>query len=98
VKERRISDFLGAYNLRVYRVDISDKKELGKIFEENKIDKICHLAAQAGVQYSIENPSTYIQSNIIGTNNLLELAKDNDIKDFVFASSSSVYGGNTSPF
>ena len=98
LKERRISDFLGAYNLRVYRVDISDKKELGKIFEENKIDKICHLAAQAGVQYSIENPSTYIQSNIIGTNNLLELAKDNDIKDFVFASSSSVYGGNTSPF
>jgi UDP-glucuronate 4-epimerase len=95
LKERRISDFLGAYNLRVYRVDISDKKELGKIFEENKIDKICHLAAQAGVQYSIENPSTYIQSNIIGTNNLLELAKDNDIKDFVFASSSSVYGGNT---
>lgn len=94
LKKRRISDFLGNYKIKIYRLDIADKNELKRVFEENKIDKICHLAAQAGVRYSLENPDAYLQSNITGTNNLLELVKDFSIKDFVFASSSSVYGGN----
>ena len=94
LKEKRISDFLAGHDFKLYRIDIADKKSLKQVFEENKIDKICHLAAQAGVRYSLTNPDIYLHSNIIGTTNLLELAKDYKIKDFVFASSSSVYGGN----
>lgn len=95
LKEARIKEFLKGYNFKVYRIDICDKKTLAEIFKQNKIDKICHLAAQAGVRYSLENPNVYIQSNIFGTHNLLELAKEYGIKDFIFASSSSVYGGNS---
>ena len=65
-----------------------------EIFKNNNFDKICHLAAQAGVRYSIENPFAYEKANAIGTLNLLELSRKNNIKDFIFASSSSVYGGN----
>ena len=69
------------------------------IFKSNKIDKVCHLAAQAGVRYSLENPDAYIQSNIVGTHQLLEMARHHGVRDFIFASSSSVYGGNqTVPF
>lgn len=81
-------------NHKFYRLDISDHEALKKVFEENKIDKICHLAAQAGVRYSLENPRAYEKANILGTLNLLELSKEHNIKDFVFASSSSVYGNN----
>ncbi|MEK7167682.1 MAG: nucleotide sugar dehydrogenase [Patescibacteria group bacterium] len=95
LKESRIKELLAGFDFKLYRQDISDKEGLKKVFQESKIDKICHLAAQAGVRYSLENPDAYISSNIVGTNNLLELAKEFKIKDFVFASSSSVYGGNT---
>jgi UDP-glucuronate 4-epimerase len=96
IKEDRIKVFLfGLDNLRVYRGDITDKVFLDKIFSENKIDIICHLAAQAGVRYSLENPDTYIQTNILGTNNILEMARKYGVSKIVYASSSSVYGGNT---
>ncbi|MFA6410058.1 MAG: NAD-dependent epimerase/dehydratase family protein [Candidatus Buchananbacteria bacterium] len=95
LKEDRIKKLLKGFTPKLYRVSINNFDDLRKVFAENKIDKICHLAAQAGVRYSLENPGAYIQSNIIGTHNLLELAKEFKIKDFVFASSSSVYGGNT---
>ncbi len=94
LKEDRINKFLTDYKLKVYRIDISNFADLRKVFAENKIDKICHLAAQAGVRYSLEHPEVYIQSNIVGTHNLLELAREFKVKDFIFASSSSVYGGN----
>lgn len=101
LKELRIKEFLRDLNFKLYRVDICDFFELKKIFSENhrqggtsKIDKICHLAAQAGVRYSLENPFIYEKTNILGTLNLLELAKEFKIKDFIYASSSSVYGGN----
>ncbi|MDO8669431.1 MAG: GDP-mannose 4,6-dehydratase [Candidatus Buchananbacteria bacterium] len=94
LKERRISQFLGGHDFKLYRFDIANSHDLAQVFAENKIDKICHLAAQAGVRYSFSNPDIYLQSNIIGTNNLLELAHKYGVKDFVFASSSSVYGGN----
>ena len=81
-------------NYKVYRQDITYLHCLEKIFTENKIDKVCHLAARAGVRASIEDPHLYTKTNIVGTQNLLELAKVNKIKNFVFASSSSVYGGN----
>lgn len=77
-----------------YKVDISDYAALKKIFTEHRFDKVCHLAAQAGVQYSLVNPFAYHLANNLGTLNILELMREFGVKDLVFASSSSVYGGN----
>jgi len=74
--------------------DIQDKELLNSIFVENKIDIVVNLAAQAGVRYSITNPDVYIQSNIVGFLNILEVSRHNNIKHLVYASSSSVYGMN----
>ncbi len=93
LKEDRIKVFLKGRKFPLYRVDIADFMALKKIFQQRKIDAICHLAARAGVRASIENPFIYQKTNIEGALNLLELAKDFKIKNFVFASSSSVYGG-----
>lgn len=79
---------------KVYRGDLENLNLIKKIFSENKIDKVCHLAAQAGVRKSLTHPHTYIQSNLVGFTNLIEEAKNSKIKNFVYASSSSVYGGN----
>ena len=81
-------------NLIFYKVDISNNTEIQKIFFENKIDAICHLAAQAGVRYSIKKPEAYIESNILGFQNVIEACRKYKIKNFSYASSSSVYGGN----
>jgi len=94
LKEARISQLLRGYNFKLYREDIANFEGLKKIFQENKIDIVCHLAAQVGVRYSLENPFSYEKSNVKGALNLLELAKDFEIKSFIFASSSSVYSGN----
>ncbi|MBW2973155.1 NAD-dependent epimerase [Candidatus Woesearchaeota archaeon] len=94
LKENRIKQIKDNQSLKIYRADISNYEEMEKIFKENKIDKICHLAAQAGVRYSLENPFAYQKTNVLGTLVLLELARHYGIKDFVFASSSSVYGKN----
>ena len=75
-------------------VDIADYKALENIFKNEKIDKVCHLAAQAGVRYSLEHPFAYERTNITGTLNLLELCRHYSVKDFIYASSSSVYGNN----
>src|SRR3989339_226614 len=77
-----------------FETDITNYEEMDKIFKTEKIDKILHLAAQAGVRYSLTNPFAYQHSNYLGTLNMLELCRHHDIKDFVFASSSSVYGAN----
>ena len=74
--------------------DIENKEELEKIFEQYKPSYVIHLAAQAGVRYSIKNPHAYIQSNIVGFLNILEGCRKNPVKNFIYASSSSVYGGN----
>jgi UDP-glucuronate 4-epimerase len=76
------------------RINLEDKKELSELFENEKFDIVCNLAAQAGVRYSIENPDAYIQSNIVGFLNILECCRYNDIKHLLYASSSSVYGAN----
>jgi len=81
-------------NYKLYRGDLADNDLVNRIFSENKIDLVCNLAAQAGVRYSIENPGAYIHSNIVGFANLIEAAQKNDIINFIFASSSSVYGKN----
>jgi len=92
LKEDRLNQF--KEKVKFYKVDIADKEELEKIFKENKFDKICHLAAQAGVRYSIENPFVYADTNYVGTLNIFELAKRNKIDHIVFASTSSIYGLN----
>jgi UDP-glucuronate 4-epimerase len=80
-------------------VDFSDQAALLKAVEGREIDAIVHLGAQAGVRYSIENPGAYVQSNLVGHLNLLELARERRVAHLVYASSSSVYGGNTTlPF
>ncbi len=80
-------------------IDIEDNEAISGIFSRQKLTGVVHLAAQAGVRYSIENPRAYIDSNIIGFLNILEACRDNSISHLVFASSSSVYGANTNmPF
>lgn len=81
-------------NLSFIRMDITDSERIMKLFEDEKFDIIVNLAAQAGVRYSIDNPMAYAESNIIGFLNLLEAARRFPPKHFVYASSSSVYGGN----
>ena len=74
--------------------DIADKALIDKLFTENKFDVVVNLAAQAGVRYSIENPDAYIMSNMMGFYNILEACRHNPVEHLVYASSSSVYGGN----
>ncbi|QXP74540.1 NAD-dependent epimerase [Tenacibaculum sp. AHE15PA] len=76
------------------RINLEDKAVLTTLFEKEKFDVVCNLAAQAGVRYSIENPDAYIQSNIVGFLNILECCRHNNIKHLLYASSSSVYGAN----
>ncbi|MDE6084464.1 MAG: NAD-dependent epimerase/dehydratase family protein [Muribaculaceae bacterium] len=86
-------------NYKFCRVDICDKAKVDRLFEEEKFDIVINLAAQAGVRYSIENPYAYIESNIVGFLNILEASRLNKVSHLVYASSSSVYGGNTkTPF
>lgn len=77
-----------------YKGDLADKELINRIFEEHKPQIVVNLAAQAGVRYSIENPDAYINSNIIGFYNILEACRHNPVEHLVYASSSSVYGGN----
>ena len=74
--------------------DLADKALIDKLFADNHFDIVVNLAAQAGVRYSIENPDAYIQSNMIGFYNILEACRHNPVEHLVYASSSSVYGGN----
>ena len=86
-------------NYRHYKIDIEDKQSVLKVFDENELDGVVNLAAQAGVRYSIENPFAYISTNIVGFTNILEGCRKKNVGHLVYASSSSVYGSNTSmPF
>jgi UDP-glucuronate 4-epimerase len=81
------------------RLDLADRAGMENLFAEEQFEKVVHLAAQAGVRYSIENPHSYIDSNIVGTLNVLEGCRHNKVQHLVYASSSSVYGANTTmPF
>ncbi len=86
-------------NFSMARIDLADREAMEALFEEERFDKVVHLAAQAGVRYSIENPHSYIDSNIVGTLHILEGCRHNNVEHLVYASSSSVYGANTTmPF
>ena len=81
------------------RIDLADRPAMEALFAKEKFDKVINLAAQAGVRYSIENPHSYIDSNIVGFLNILEGCRYNDVQHLTYASSSSVYGANTTmPF
>lgn len=94
VKQTCMKNNINLENYKVCEGDIRDIKFLEEIFCENKIDSIMHLAAMAGVRPSIQNPALYYDVNITGTVNLLDKCREYSIKQFVFASSSSVYGNN----
>ena len=81
-------------NFRFVKGDIADRQLLPQLFADEKFDKVVNLAAQAGVRYSIENPFAYIDSNLVGFANILECCRHNGVEHLVYASSSSVYGGN----
>ena len=81
-------------NLRFLRLSIDDKDAVNKLFERNRFDVVVNLAAQAGVRYSITNPYSYLQSNLVGFLNILEACRNTNVPKLVFASSSSVYGMN----
>ncbi|MCF2947731.1 NAD-dependent epimerase [Paraglaciecola aquimarina] len=86
-------------NFTFVKMDIADRNKMEDLFCKNKFDRVVHLAAQAGVRYSIENPHAYIDSNIVGFTNILEGCRHNQVQHLVYASSSSVYGSNEStPF
>lgn len=92
IKEENIKLFLENPNYKLYRGDIRNREDVKKVFDENEIDVVMHLAAMAGVRPSIEDPILYQNVNGIGTQNILEEAKLHNVKNLVMASSSSVYG------
>ncbi len=86
-------------NHSFYKIDLADKDAMDKLFETEKFDAVMHLAAQAGVRYSLENPHAYVQSNVVGFLNILEGCRNYNVQNLSYASSSSVYGLNESqPF
>ena len=95
LKKDRLNNLKAYKNLTFENIDIANYEDLEKIIKQYKISKVCHLAAQAGVRYSLEAPMEYIKSNIVGHLNILEICRNLNIKNLVYASSSSVYGGNT---
>lgn len=94
IKEYRLDKLKDFSNFEFIKGSIADRGLIYKVFEDNKIDIVVNLAAQAGVRYSITNPDAYIESNIIGFYNLLEAMRHHMVEHFVYASSSSVYGTN----
>lgn len=79
---------------RFFKLDVADQQGMSELFANEQFDKVVHLAAQAGVRYSIENPHAYISANVVGFMNILEGCRHNDVQHLVYASSSSVYGAN----
>ena len=99
LKESRAAILADYDNFSMHRMDLADRSGMEALFANEKFDKVINLAAQAGVRYSIENPHSYIDSNIVGFVNILEGCRHNDVQHLTYASSSSVYGANTTmPF
>lgn len=95
LKLSRLKQIEGDQNFKLIRMELADKEAMSRLFSEEKFDMAVNLAAQAGVRYSLINPYSYIDSNIMGFLNVLEGCRHNQVKHLVFASSSSVYGANT---
>lgn len=95
LKEHRTAILLGHPNFELVRASIEDRENFGAAWDAFKPDVVVHLAAQAGVRFSIENPESYVGANLIGTFNVLELARRHPLRHLLVASTSSVYGANT---
>jgi UDP-glucuronate 4-epimerase len=95
LKKARLKLFINNKNYKHYKIDISNTKKLEIIFNKHLPNIVIHLAAQAGVRYSIKKPKIYIKSNIVGFLNILEESKKHKIKHLIYASTSSVYGANS---
>jgi UDP-glucuronate 4-epimerase len=99
LKEARLARLVGRAGFRFVRLDVADKDDLLACVREAKPSRVIHLAAQAGVRYSLQNPHAYVESNLAGFVNILEACRHDGVEHLVYASSSSVYGSNTvSPF
>jgi len=99
LKHARLDQLTGRKGFSFYQVDLSDREGIGRIFSTDRPERVVNLAAQAGVRYSLTNPQAYIESNLTGFTNILEGCRHNGVQHLVYASSSSVYGANTSmPF
>lgn len=99
LKEARLERLTCKPGFTEVRKDVADRPAMEALFREHKPERVVHLAAQAGVRYSLENPHAYIDANLVGFTNILEGCRHNDVKHLVYASSSSVYGANESmPF
>jgi UDP-glucuronate 4-epimerase len=99
LKEARAAILDDYESFSMVRIDLADRTAMETLFAKEKFDKVIHLAAQAGVRYSIENPHSYIESNVVGTLHILEGCRHNHVEHLTYASSSSVYGANTTmPF
>ena len=95
LKERRLARLTSHPSFRFIKIDVADRPAMEQLFATEKFERVIHLAAQAGVRYSLQNPHSYVDSNIVGFMNILEGCRHNQVGHLVYASSSSVYGGNT---
>ncbi len=99
LKEARLARLMPQAGFSFEKLDVADQGAVDGVFAKAQPERVMHLAAQAGVRYSIENPRAYIESNIVGFTNILEACRHNELEHLVYASSSSVYGANTNmPF
>lgn len=94
LKRDRLAQLQTHPNFRFYPLDLADRAAITTLFQEQTIDRVIHLAAQAGVRYSLENPHAYVDSNLVGFVNILEGCRQQQVAHLVYASSSSVYGAN----
>ena len=95
LKKARLAQLYENSDFSFYKLDLADREGMTQLFAEHQFDGVVHLAAQAGVRYSIKNPHAYVDSNLVGFVNVLEGCRHSGVKHLVFASSSSVYGANT---
>ncbi|QAS54670.1 NAD-dependent epimerase [Halobacillus litoralis] len=99
LKHSRLDILKEEKNFKLYKINLEEKERMNDFFEKERPEIVIHLAAQAGVRYSLENPQAYIESNVVGFTNILEGCRHYKVEQLIYASSSSVYGANTSlPF
>tara|TARA_R110002049_G_scaffold53711_1_gene149844 strand:- start:943 stop:1950 length:1008 start_codon:yes stop_codon:yes gene_type:complete len=94
LKRARLARLEASGRFRFVRMDVADRADMARLFVDERFDRVVHLAAQAGVRYSLENPHAYVDSNLVGFTNVLEGCRHARVEHLVYASSSSVYGGN----
>ena len=95
LKQARLAQLEGRKNFRFERLDLADREAVERLFDRERFDRVIHLAAQAGVRYSLTNPHAYVSSNVVGMLHVLEGCRHAGVGHLVYASSSSVYGANT---